>query len=99
MTDTSYHTTTHRLVAIDWAGYDDKSNRRSRWGGHINSWDFEKLDEDVYLIANDVNISEIDEALQDVIRDTDRAVLTYPYGSKDSGASAMRVRIYGKEVE
>jgi hypothetical protein len=37
-------------------------------------------------------------ALNDVIRDTDQAVLTYPHGSVDSGASAMRVRIYGKQA-
>ena len=99
MTDMTYHTTTDRIVVIEWADYPDKSNRQETWGGHINSWDVEKIDDGVYKIPNSINISEIDEALQDVIRDTDQAVLTYPYGENDDGASAMRVRMYGKQPD
>jgi hypothetical protein len=92
-------TTTDRIVVIRWANYEDKSNRQSRWGGHINSWDVTKIDDGVYRIPNSVNVSEIDDALQDVIRQSDQGILTYPYGETDKGASAMRVRVYGKKGE
>jgi hypothetical protein len=92
-------TTTDRIVVIDWSNYEDKTNRQSRWGGHINSWDVSKIDDGVYRISNSVNIEEIDDALSDVIRKSDQAILTYPYGDTDEGASAMRVRVYGKKGE
>ena len=98
MTQQTFEKTTDRIVVIDWAGYRDKSNRKKKWGGHIGAWGVDKLDDGVYRIPHSVNIAEIDEALNDVIRDSDQAVLTYPHGSTDRGSSAMCVRIYGKHA-
>jgi len=97
MAESTYKTTTDRLVVIDWSNYADSSNRQQKWGGMINSWDVEKLDDGAYLISNSVTIGDIDDALQKVIRPSDQAVLTYPYGETKNGASAMRVRLYGKQ--
>jgi hypothetical protein len=97
MPDHTNKTTTNRLLVIDWSNRADSTNRRNRWGGKINSWNVEKLNDNVYLIPNSVKISDIQTALEKVIRPSDQAVLSYPYGETSSGSSAMRVHIFGKQ--
>lgn len=87
-------TTTDRILKISWGGYADPKNRRQRWGGLINSWSMEKLDEDVWRIAKSVSLERIDEVLREVLRPSDTALLTYPFGKTARGSAAMRVRMY-----
>ncbi|MCO4763119.1 MAG: hypothetical protein KC502_16500 [Myxococcales bacterium] len=86
--------TTDRILKIHWAGYPDVHNRKQRWGGLIGQWGHDLLRGDVVRIPNSVPIHVIEAALNKVLRDSDAAVLVYPYGNKRSGASAMRVRTY-----
>ena len=93
-TDFVRHTTTDRILKISWGRYADPKNRRQRWGGLINAWPIEKLDADVWRIGKTVTLERIDEALRDVLRSSDTALLTYPHGKTPRGSAAMRVRIY-----
>jgi transposase InsO family protein len=58
MPDYTYNTTTNRLAVIDWSNYAYSTNRRNRWGGKINSWIVEKLDDNLYLIPTMVKIGD-----------------------------------------
>lgn len=92
-------TTTHRVLTISWSGLGDTVQRQQRWGGKINNWNVDVLQGGaLYLIPNTINVSDIHDALVESLLPSDRAVLTYPYGETDSGASAMRVRMYGSAV-
>ena len=52
-----------------------------------------------YIIPKRITIDEIAEALESVLLPSDAAVLAYPYGSTSSGASAMRIRLFGTDAQ
>lgn len=94
-----YDTTTDRLLVINWSQHGKPKRRQTAFGGYINGKDFKKLDEGAYRVPKTMTIDELDEMLEEIIRPSDQAILTYPYGETDNGASAMRIRIYGKRTE
>ena len=96
---TYYDTTTDRLLVIKWSKMGKPEVRQRKFGGHINGKEFDKLDDGVYRVPKTMTIDELDEMLEDIIRPSDQAILTYPYGETDDGSSAMRIRIYGKRSE
>ena len=89
-------TATHRVVTIHWSNMGKVNQRKRKWGGKINSWGMRRIDDALYIIPNDVQITTIHEALMEVLAPSDRAAFMYPYGSLKSDASAMHVRLYGK---
>ena len=102
MLETQHHhriSKTHRVVSIHWSNMGNVSRRKQRWGGKVHAWDFVKVHESLYIIANQTKISVIHEALMEVLAPSDRATFTYPYGKTSQDASAMSVRVYGKAAK
>ncbi|MDG1478819.1 MAG: hypothetical protein P8R54_04475 [Myxococcota bacterium] len=95
----SYTTTTDRILSIRWSGRGKVARRRSAWGGQINAWGTQRLSTDTYIIPKRITIEEIADALESVLLPSDAAVLAYPYGSTASGASAMRLRLFGSDAQ
>ena len=93
-----YDTTTDRLLVINWSQLGKPEDRQRKFGGYINGKDFDKLDDGVYRVPKTMTIKELDAMLEAVIRPSDQAILTYPHGETNDGASAMRIRIYGKRA-
>ena len=93
-----YETTTDRLLVINWSNIGKPERRQRAFGGYISGKEFERYDEGVYRVPKTMTIDELDAMLEDVIRPSDQAILTYPYGETENEASAMRIRIYGKRV-
>ena len=72
---------------------------RSAWGGQISSWGTQRLSTDTYIIPKRITIEEIADALDAVLLPSDAALLAYPYGSTRTGASAMRIRLFGADAQ
>ena len=89
-----YYTTTDRVLIIKWSGLGKPDQRQKTFGGHINGKDFERYDDGVYRIPNNVTLDEINKMLENVILPSDQAIVTYPHGETSEGASAMRIRVY-----
>ena len=90
---------TNRVVTISWSDMGQADKRKQRWGGKIGAWDITKLDDSLYVIPSNIDISTIHDALMEVLAPSDRAAFTYPYGTNPSGSSAMTVRLYGKAAK
>ena len=95
----SYNTTTDRILSIRWSGRGKVGRRRSAWGGQIHAWGTQRLSTDTYIIPKRITIEEIADALASVLLPSDSAILAYPYGSTQSGASAMRIRLFGSDAQ
>jgi len=95
----SYTTTTDRILSIRWSGRGKVARRRSAWGGQIHAWGTQRLTTDTYIIPKRITIEEIADALESVLLPSDSAILSYPYGSTRSGASAMRIRLFGADAQ
>lgn len=93
-----YDTTTDRILVIKWSQHGKPERHQSAFGGYINGKDFEKYDDGVYRVPKTMTLDELDAMLEEIIRPSDQAILTYPHGETENGASAMRIRIYGKRV-
>ncbi len=94
----TYHVTTDRILSIRWSRRGNVGRRTSAWGGQMHAWGAERLSSDVYIIPKRVTIDEIADALGRVLLPSDAAVLAYPYGRTERGASAMRVRLFGVDA-
>ena len=92
------HTTTERILTIRWSGRGHVTRRRSAWGGQMHAWNTTRLAADVYIIPKVVTLDEITDALNRVLLPSDSALLAYPYGKTRSGASAMRIRLFGVDA-
>lgn len=90
--------TTSRLLVLQWSQLGNHAARRQAFGGRINGQGFERIADGVYLISRSVSIESIHNILMESLDHHDRAVLSYPFGTTDDGASAMRVRRYGRAV-
>lgn len=90
--------TTDRILKVTWGAYPDLKNRKQRWGGLIQAWSTEKLDDDLYRVPRAVTLEEIDAVLAEVLRPSDSALVIYPHGTTDHGSAAMRVRVYPRET-
>ena len=90
--------TTSRLLVMRWSNIGNSTARKQSFGGRINSLGVNRVVRDIYLIPPSINISSIHEILMESLDPHDRAVMTYPYGSLNSGASAMYIRRYGRAV-
>ncbi len=91
-----YDSSTGSVVSIQWSGLGDPASRKRVFGGQISHWRARRVGDFTYLVPSGVTIEEIDEALTSALLESDRAVVTYPHGKTSGGASAMRVRLYGK---
>ena len=91
-----YYKTTDRVLIINWSGLGKPAKRQKAFGGYIASKNFEKYDDGVYRVPKNVTLDELHTMLENVIRPSDQAILTYPHGDKSDGASVMRIRVYGK---
>lgn len=90
--------TTSRLLVMQWSNIGNSTSRKQSFGGRINSLGVNRVARDIYLIPNSVNITAIHDILMESLNPSDRAVMSYPYGNMNSGASAMFVRRYGRAV-
>jgi hypothetical protein len=91
-----YDSSTGAVVTVQWSGLGDTAARKRTFGGQISHWKARRIGEFTYLVPPQVTIEDIDGALVAALLESDRAVLTYPHGKSAAGASAMRVRLYGK---
>ena len=91
-----YFRSTGSVVSVQWCDLGDAALRKQTFGGYINAWKAKRVGEFVYLIPAGVTVRKISNALNASLAAHDRAVLTYPHGSKADGSSAMSIRLYGK---
>ena len=64
----------------------------------MSAWKAQRLSSDIYIVPKRITIAEIVDALDKVLLPSDAAMLAYPHGKTDQGASAMRVRLFGADA-
>lgn len=87
---------TGSMLSIEWSELGNVTDRKQRFGGAISHWGASRIGEWLYVVPASVTIESVDEALRNALGVADRAVLSYPHGSTERGASAMRLRFYGR---
>lgn len=88
--------TTGTIISVEWSEMGAAAKRKQKFGGHISSWSASKVGDTLYIVPRSVKLEDIDADLLDTLLPSDRAVVMYPYGKNNAGASAMHVRLYGK---
>jgi hypothetical protein len=94
-----YLPTTGATISIQFSDLGDSARRKQTFGGYINAWKAARVGDFLYVIPRGVTVAAITKALKSALAAHDRAVLTYPHGKSNTGATAMRIKLFGRAAD